>query len=317
MQFGFGVPTRGPLAEPETIAAMIEKGEALGYSIATASDHVVVPRDIAARYPYSDSGEFPGGDTGECMDQLALLAFVAGRMTKMRLLTSVMVVPHRQPILAAKMLATIDVLSGGRLLLGCGTGWMEEEFAALQTAPYAERGKVTDEYIRIFKELWTSDDPKFQGDYASFSNVAFLPKPQARPHPPIWVGGESKAALRRVARLGDVWYPIGINPKHPLDTHDLFAARLADLRDVGEAEGRDPAGIGVAYNAIWYDETKEVRAFDGGRRIFTGSTAAVADDVGRMEEAGVTDIILRFADNDLARVEERMERFMKEVAGRA
>jgi len=316
MQFGFGVPTRGPLATPAAIAAMVAKGEELGYSIATASDHVVVPRDIAARYPYSDTGDFPGGDTGECMEQLALLAFVAGRMTRMRLLTSVMVVPHRQPILAAKMLATIDVLSGGRLLLGCGTGWMQEEFEALQTAPYAERGRVTDEYIRIFRELWTSDDPQFAGEYTSFSNVTFLPKPTAKPHPPIWVGGESMAALRRVSRLGNVWYPIGINPRHPLDTHAQFAARLTDLRRVAEDEGRDPASIGVAYNAIWYDETTEVRAFDGNRRIFTGSPEAIAEDVAKMKEAGVSDVILRFTGDDLSGVQERMERFMREVAKR-
>lgn len=316
MQFGFGIPTRGPLATPEAIASMVTKGEELGYSIVTASDHVVVPRDIAARYPYSDTGDFPGGDTGECMEQLSLLAFVAGRMTGMRLLTSVMVVPHRQPVLAAKMLATIDVLSGGRLLLGCGTGWMQEEFEALQTAPYAERGKVTDEYIRIFKELWTSDDPKFAGQYAGFSNLTFLPKPTAKPHPPIWVGGESVAALRRVSRLGDVWYPIGINPKHPLDTHAQFAARLADLRRVAEAEDRAPDTIGVAYNAIWYDETREVRAFDGSRRIFTGSPAAIAEDVAKMKEAGVKNVILRFTGDDLSNVLERMGRFMQEVAKR-
>jgi alkanesulfonate monooxygenase SsuD/methylene tetrahydromethanopterin reductase-like flavin-dependent oxidoreductase (luciferase family) len=123
-----------------------------------------------------------------------------------------MVVPHRPPVLTAKILATIDVLSKGRLIVGCGVGWMREEFEAIGAPPYDKRGAVSDEYIRAFKELWTSDNPTFSGKYCSFANVAFAPKPLQKPHPPIWVGGESPVALRRAGRLADAWYPIGSNP---------------------------------------------------------------------------------------------------------
>src|SRR5690349_20054619 len=131
MLIGFDAPTRGPNAAPEALQRIVREGEAMGFDYATLSDHVVIPRDIRARYPYSATGEFPAGAHGDWHEQLALAAFLAGRTTRLRLLTSVMVVPHRQPVLCAKILSTIDVLSGGRLTVGCGAGWLEEEFAVL------------------------------------------------------------------------------------------------------------------------------------------------------------------------------------------
>ena len=151
------------------------------------------------------------------MEQLTTIAYLAGVTTSIKLLSSVMVLPHRSPVLTAKMLATIDVLSQGRLIVGCGVGWMEEEFEAIGAPPYAERGAVGNEYLRVFKELWTSDDPSFDGDYANFSNIAFAPKPVQQPHPPLWIGGESPPALRRAGQLGDAWYPICSNPSFPWD----------------------------------------------------------------------------------------------------
>src|SRR5690606_22397255 len=127
---------------------------------------------------------------GECFDQIATLAFVAGRTSRIRLLSSVMVLPHRQPMLAAKMLATADALSGGRLIVGCGVGWMKEEFEAIGAPPFAARGRVADEYLHAFKELWTKDAPRFEGEHVRFANIAFEPKPAQKPHPPIWIGGE-------------------------------------------------------------------------------------------------------------------------------
>ena len=125
----------------------------------------MIPTDISSPYPYSATGEFTNQGTGERNEQLIELAFVAARTSKLRLVTSVMVIPHRPAVLAAKQLATIDVLSGGRVTLGIGAGWMKEEFEAIGAPPFAERGKVTDEYIAAFKELWTKDKPRFAGDY--------------------------------------------------------------------------------------------------------------------------------------------------------
>ncbi len=124
MEFGFGVPTRGPLAAPESLATLVKAGEEMGFGIVSVSDHVVIPRRIASIYPYNESGEFAGGPSGECLEQLATLSFLAGQTSSLKLLTSVMVLPHRSPVLTAKILASIDVLSNGRLIVGCGVGWM-------------------------------------------------------------------------------------------------------------------------------------------------------------------------------------------------
>ena len=157
MKFGFILPNRGPSAISDRLGIMARKGEELGYDALFTGDHIVVPKNISSPYPYSAS--FPGASSGESMEQLTLLAFIAGQTEKIRLVTSVIIVPHRNPLVAAKALATLDVLSQGRLVVGVGVGWMREEFEALDLPPFEERGAVTDEYLRAFKELWTSDDP--------------------------------------------------------------------------------------------------------------------------------------------------------------
>ena len=162
MEFGFGLPSRGPLAAAGNLKTLAQRGEDLGFSMASVSDHIVRPTEINSRYPYSESGTF-GGGSGEYLEQLTMLAFLAGHTTNLRLLTSVMVVPYRSAVLTAKVLASIDVLSNGRLTLGCGAGWMREEFEALGSPPFDHRGTVTDEYIQAFKELWTSDSPAYNG----------------------------------------------------------------------------------------------------------------------------------------------------------
>ena len=225
MQYGFSPPISGPLATPDSLARVAAAGEAAGYGYAAISDHVVIPRDIEARYPYSDTGEFPARSRGDRHEQLTAAAFVAGKTSRLRLVTSVTVVPHRPAVLLAKMLTTIDVLSQGRLTFGIGAGWMREEFEALGLPPFAERGAVTDEYLLACRELWTKDEPRFAGRYVRFADILFEPKPVQKPHPPIWVGGESGPALRRTAKLGDGWYPIGTNPRHRLELDEAICRR--------------------------------------------------------------------------------------------
>src|ERR1700758_5831814 len=169
MQIGFNAPTAGPLSTADNLAKIVVGGEAMGFDYATFSDHVVIPRSIAAEYPYSASGEFPSGTRGERHEQLTEIAWIAAKTTRLRFVTSVMVVPHRPAVLTAKMLASIDLLSEGRLIIGVGAGWMREEFEALGAPPFAERGAVTDEYLAAFRELWTKDDPRFDGRYVRFS----------------------------------------------------------------------------------------------------------------------------------------------------
>ena len=312
MDFGFNVPTRGPLANKDDLTAIAQRGEALGYRYLAIPDHIVVPTSIASRYPYSQEGDWPGRLSGDCFEQLTLMAWLAAATSEARLVTSVMVVPHRSPVHTAKILATIDALSGGRVVLGCGTGWMAEEFEAIGTEPFAERGKVTDEYIRIFKTLWTEDAPRFQGEYNSFADIVFAPKPAQDPLP-IWIGGESGRAIRRTVELGDAWFPIGANPRAPLNTVPRFAAALGRLEAAAETAGRDPATIDRAFWANWPDDTNPIDIDAGERYIFTGAPEQIAEDISAFAGLGVQHLLFNFQRATLAETLEAMERFMAEI----
>jgi len=299
MQFGFGLPTRGPLAEPAAIKTVMNKAETLGFDYVSVSDHIVIPKSIEPLYPYSDTGEPPFPPDGACLEQLTLMSYVAAVTERIRILSSVMVVPHRNPVHTAKTIATIDVLSGGRVTIGCGAGWMEEEFLAIGTEPFRERGKVTDEYLRVFKELWTSDSPSFDGAYTTFKDVLFEPKPIQKPHPPLWIGGESPAAKRRAARLGDGWFPLGANPTFPLNTVDKFAAGLSSLKQVAAENDRDPDSIDLGFWSNWdYEVTDRKTPQEGARHIMTGGDAAVIDDIGALKDLGVGIFMFQLAKPD-------------------
>jgi probable F420-dependent oxidoreductase len=314
MDVGLTIPTRGPLATRDAIATLVRRAEELGLAHLSLSDHVVVPRSIESRYPYSESGAWPGAASGECLEQFTLLAHLAAISSKARLITAVAVIPYRGAVHTAKIAATIDVLSGGRMVLGAGAGWLKEEFEALGAPPFEERGRVTDEYLQAFKILWTEDDPRFEGRHVRFANISFLPKPVQKPHPPIWVGGESPPALRRTVGYGDAWFPIGNNPRHPLDTVARFKAGVEKLHQVAEQNGRDPKTIGLAYYAGWFDEAKPAVRLEGGERhIMTGSPAEIAEDITALGELGVTDFVLNFQRDTLEKSLASMEHFVAEI----
>src|SRR6195256_6664660 len=230
MQFGFNLPNTGALAAPDVVVCIAREGEALGYDDLTVTDHVVLPDMAEPGYPYSESGAFYSRDSAHRHEMLTLASYLAAITSKLRIVLAVLVVPHRPAVLAAKMLATLDVLSGGRLVVGIGAGWLKTEFDAVVTTPFPERGAVTDEYIDAFRALWTEASPKFSGRYTRFDGIVLEPKPVQRPHPPIWVGGESGPAVRRAARIGNLWYPIGSNNQHLLDTLPRLKAGLRRLR---------------------------------------------------------------------------------------
>jgi probable F420-dependent oxidoreductase len=305
MRYGFYLPTRGQTATPEALETLVARGEALGFSSVVIADHIVFPVTIRSKYPYTVSGAFPG--QGDQLEQLSLMAFIAGKTRALRLISSVMILPHRNPVVTAKMLATIDVLSGGRVTVGVGVGWMREEFEALGAPDFDRRGAASDEYIRIFKALWTQDPASFHGEFYRFEAIRCLPHPVQKPHPPIWIGGHSKAALRRVARLGDGWHPVGANPAAPLRPPELRAL-LAELHRLTEAEGRDPSTLTISYKAPIYDAGQGV---DGGteRRPFSGSPQAIADDIGVFAALGVSELIFDFRSESLAESLDRMARF--------
>ena len=292
MKYGFTLPGRGHLATPERLGIIARKGEEFGFDTLLTGDHILVPKNISSVYPYTEGGEFPGSGSGESMEQITLLSYIAGQTSKIRLVTSVLIVPHRNPLIAAKSLATLDLLSGGRLVVGVGVGWMREEFQALGLPPFEERGAVTDEYIRAFKVLWTEDDPHFQGKYISFDDISFLPKPVQKPHPPIWVGGESRPALRRTAELADGWYPLGSNPTFPMGTPEQLKAGLERLAEYAERFGRDPSTIETIYRTHQFELLKQAAGPD--RLPFVGDADQIAGDIRQYQDMGVTSMIWDF-----------------------
>ena len=316
MQIGFNLPNSGPLSAVASMTTIARQGEAMGFDYLTMTDHVVLPDTRVPGYPYSESGEFYEDAPTERHEQLIGMAYIAAKTERIRLVAAVLVVPHRPAVLAAKMLATLDVLSGGRLVVGIGAGWLKTEFDAVATTPFAERGAVTDEYIDAFRVLWTEASPRFSGRHTRFDGIVLEPKPAQRPHPPIWIGGEGPAALRRAARVGDAWYPIGSNNAHLLDTLPRLEAGIARLRHAVAAQGRDPKSVGVAFRVKRYGAAVPPVASDGQRRLFSGSEAEITADFRALRDRGVTAIDIDFGRPDAAAVIAEMRRFKAAVIDR-
>lgn len=313
MQIGFNLPNSGPLSTVAVMTEIATQGEAMGFDYLTMTDHVVLPDTKVPGYPYSESGEFYEDAPTERHEQLIGMAYIAAKTTRIRLVAAVLVVPHRPAVLAAKMLATLDVLSGGRLVVGIGAGWLKTEFDAVVGTPFAERGAVTDEYIEAFRVLWTERSPRFAGRYTNFDGIVFEPKPIQLPHPPIWIGGESGPAVRRAARIGDAWYPIGSNNRHLLDTLPRLSVGIARLRKATADAGRDPASVGVVYRVKRYGAAVPPVASDGERRLFSGSEADIISDLRALRDIGVTALDIDFGRPDGAAVIAEMRRFRTAV----
>jgi probable F420-dependent oxidoreductase len=265
-----------------------QRSEALGYDSLWVTDHVIMPeayRELFGATVY---------------DPITVLAYLAAHTSRVELGTAVLVVPYRNPIVVAKQLATIDNLSGGRLVLGTGAGWAREEFDALGL-DYDQRGPMTDEYLRVILELWTSPNPTFAGRFVTFHDVHAEPRPLRQPHPPILVGGYSRKAIRRAVALGQGWLPDGMSLPE-------LARGIAFLRQTAETAGRDPGSLSVALRtglllsetsrgtvdagkpaAPWEQST--AFAHEHERLPFRGSVAQVTDDIGEAERLGVNLLI--------------------------
>lgn len=240
MKFGMFFPSFGPLATGphavDTLFTIAQKAEDLGFDSLWVPDHVVIPTTIRSRYPYNESGRFPIPPESSFLEPLAVLGYLAGITKRVRLGTWVLVLPHRNPIVTAKMWATLDVLSRGRMMLGAGIGWMEEEIALLG-APFKKRGALSDEYLRAMKELWTKSDPQFAGQFVRFSGIKCEPKPVQQPFP-IWIGGHSARAMRRVAEFGVGWVAV---PK----SFAAFQESYESLKAAAAKVGRDIKSIQI------------------------------------------------------------------------
>ncbi|HTW68699.1 MAG TPA: LLM class F420-dependent oxidoreductase [Acetobacteraceae bacterium] len=308
MRFGFYLPTRGPTATREGILALAREGERLGLASAMIADHVVFPVESESAYPYTLDRRHPGG--GDALEAFSILGVVAGATERLRLVTSVLVLPYRNPVLTAKMVASLDVLSGGRITLGVGVGWLKEEFEALRSPDFDKRGAVTDEWIAIFKQLWTQSPASFTGAFYRYANIRAEPFPLQKPHPPIWVGGHSRAALRRTARHGDGWHPVGAIAASPLPPQEM-RQHLDSLKRLTEAEGRDFSALTISYKAPLYDTAIPDR--DGARRSFSGTAEDIAGDIRTFAAIGVHELILDFRGASIAESIERLQHFAADV----
>jgi probable F420-dependent oxidoreductase len=316
VEFGFSLPGRGPLASPDVVLGMAERAEALGYASLFVTDHVVLPVSTAGSvYPYSATGQFPGGSRQDYLEPLVMLSHLARATRRIRLGTSVLVVPYRNPLLTAKMLATIDVLSGGRVVLGAGVGWLREEFEALGAPPFAERGRVTDEYLALMRAAWTTDPVTFEGRHYRVRDVHLLPKPVQPGGIPIWVGGHTDGAIRRAARLGDGWHPIALRPPGLLEPDD-YAVRVKQLRAFAEAAGRDPGALTLTLRVPMAVRPRRAKAPAGDRPLFQGTAAEVIADIHRYQALGVTHLVFDPTVQDLRSALENMARFADEVRGK-
>lgn len=208
--------------------------EAAGFDSLFAVDHVVIPDDYQSPYPYAPTRRLPGGRATAYPDPLIWMAYVAAATTRLRLMTAVIILPQRHPLVLAKQVATLDHLSGGRIELGIGVGWLREEFAALGV-PFERRGRRADEYVAAMRALWREDGASFAGEFVNFERMSCNPKPVAG-SVPIIVGGHTEAAARRAGRLGDGFFPsIGAQ----VDVMPL----LDVARRAAEAAGRDPGAV--------------------------------------------------------------------------
>jgi probable F420-dependent oxidoreductase len=219
MKFGVNLINFGPSARPASLMRWAQLTESLGYHFLMTSDHVAVTPDVYERYP------------APLYEPFTTLAWLAGVTQGIEIGSTVVILPYRHVLEVARMSANIDQLSGGRLLFGIGVGWAPQEFAALNV-PFQRRGALTNEYLAALKTLWTTEVASFQGRYVNFADVHTTPLPLRKPHPPIWVGGSSDAALRRTVRYGDAWHPNRIRP------HWLEKTGLPRLRHFADAEGR-------------------------------------------------------------------------------
>jgi probable F420-dependent oxidoreductase len=312
--FGLALNGRGPLAKPDLLLRIAERAEALRLTSLFVTDHVVLPVSAARSvYPYAPSGQLPGGLNQDYLEPLTLLSYLAHATRRVKLGTSVLVVPYRNPLLAAKMLATIDRLSGGRVILGAGVGWLREEFEALAAPPFAERGPVSDEFLRLMRECWTKAPVTFEGRHYSVQGAFVLPQPVQKGGIPVWIGGHTDGALRRAAQLGDGWHPIGLRPPANLLPKE-YAEKVERLHTLARAAGRDPASITLSFRAPLEVVSGRARvAPEGERPMFRGTARQVIGDIRQYRALGVQHFVFDVAATDLRSTLTILDRFVTDV----
>jgi len=278
MEFGIHLPHLGRNVGRDPLIDFARAVESAGYASGWVSDHVCWPAEIASKYPYTDDGSFaPAPDMG-WLDPIGTQLFVAAVTTKLRLGFTVLILPYRQPVVTAKQLATLDVLSGGRLILGCGIGWMAEE-AAILGMPWDRRGARANEQLELFECLFTRPTPRFEGRFYELPEVGFEPKPIQSPVP-VWVGGNTDAAYRRAARYGS-----GLHAA--FEPADVVADAWQRVLRYTEALGRDPEAMTLSLR-VYLDTMGTMEP----AKSVHGTPAQMQDQVARWAEIGVRHLVL-------------------------
>jgi probable F420-dependent oxidoreductase len=296
MEFGICIPHYGKPIDVAKILEIVRCTEDLGFDSAWVTDHLLVPHTQAIIY------------RDHMLEPLALLSHVAALTRRVKIGTSVVILPYRNPIVVAKMLATTDQLSAGRLIFGAAVGWMEPEFAALG-APFAERGAFSDECLRLIKALWMNDKVSFAGQYFQFQDMQASPRPVQHPHPPIWVGGNSPRARRRVAELGDGWHATAM----PVEA---LKAGIADVRAKWARSARPGEPVlsmrmpcfieGVSHEVLQYPTRS-------GRDTLRGSPLAIVERLEAYREMGIRHMVLEMSTQSHAATVATLEHFATHI----
>jgi probable F420-dependent oxidoreductase len=304
MKFGVFLPISGRATGPDTLTDAALSAEALGFDAIWSADRVVTPWKINTSYPYSENHEFIVPPDRPFLDSLTCLAYLAGVTRSITLGISVLVLPYRHPLYWARAAVSIERLSKGRLIMGVGVGWMEEEFAA-QGISFKDRGRMTDEQLQIISKLWTEEHISYKGSFYSFQDLAFHPKPLQQPRIPIWVGGEGIHAQRRTAKYGDAWFPyfVEITPRELKASYDNI------LKLTVEA-GRDPdqlrlaccRPIEVMRDPVPQDENR-----------LRGNPEQLVEALNSYHKIGVDHLALQFMVPRWPERVEQIERFAREV----
>jgi probable F420-dependent oxidoreductase len=304
MKLGIFLPISGRAAGLETLMEAARSAEAQGFDAVWSADRVVTPWQIRTSYPYSENHEFIVPPDRPFLDSLTCLAFLAGCTEKITLGVSVLVLPYRHPLYWARVAVSIERLSRGRLIMGVGVGWMEEEFAALGV-PFKDRGRMTDEQLEVLSCLWTEEHCSFQGQFYRFEDLAFSPKPVQQPRIPIWVGGEGRAAQRRAAKYGDAWFPyfVTITPEELRSGYEHVQRLTAEA-------GRDPKQVRLACCRP-IEVTGDPVPQDA--QHLRGSPEQLVEALEAYRQVGVDHLALQFMVPRWPDRVEQIERFAREV----
>lgn len=294
-QFGVTIPNNWGVEDPHEVLALGPEAEQMGYDSVWVMDHLFNAGYIRERL-----------DDKPYYHPMATLSYLAATTKRVKLATSVLVLPYHNPVELAKYAATLDQMSGGRVILGVGAGAMTEEFEALGI-PMSERGSLTNESIAIMKELWTNHSPEYHSSRWDFSHLRFSPKPVQQPYIPIWVGGSSRGALRRTGRVGDGWHPTGLSPE------DFVIGREEVVR-LASASGRDPSSITMSarIEVEVHGEPSSQRAASRAR-LPGDDPGAIRAGIEAYREAGVEHMVLALNSGDIPALRRLMSVIADEV----